>query len=353
MNFELSSDLQMLADTLRRFFADHLDIEIRNETAYELPYHAPNIWTKLSELGILGAFLTEKQGGFGGTAQDISTVFEEVGLALCPEPLLGNLMGLRLLAASGRVDLVERTLSGETRVALALVEPEMSTDLDRLSARAELRNGSWQLTGTKTAIYGGPSAECVLIAANTDEGLGLFMCSKPEMVESSMVDGEGISELQMENLSAECLGTDMGEVIADVLDLGCIALCAEAVGAMERLIAMTVDYLGQRQQFGHKLSQFQALQHRVVDMVSALEQARSITIRAVASYGTPDQARHVAMAKNLIGRAAIQVSEEAIQLHGGIGMTWEYAGSHYAKRLVMIDHQLGDRFDHASRLVTL
>ena len=165
-----------------------------------------------------------------------------------------------------------------------------------------------------------------------------------------MVDGGGISELRMEGLVADRLGSGTDAALDDALDLGRIALCAEAVGAMDQLIEITIDYLGQRKQFGRSLSHFQALQHRVVDMISAQEQARSITIRAVSSFGTDEQARHTSMAKNLIGRAAQLVSEEAIQLHGGIGMSWEYPGAHYAKRLVMIDHQLGDRYDHAGRL---
>ncbi len=168
-----------------------------------------------------------------------------------------------------------------------------------------------------------------------------------------MVDGGGIGDLVMDGLPAELVSGDAAAMIEETLDLARIALCAEANGAMDRLIAMTTDYLKQRQQFGRPLATFQALQHRLVDMVMELEQSKSITIRAAASFGSVDQARHVAMAKNLIGRAGTKIAEEAIQLHGGIGMTWEYAGSHYAKRLVMIDHQLGDRYDHAGRLAAM
>ena len=160
-----------------------------------------------------------------------------------------------------------------------------------------------------------------------------------------------IADLVMEDIPAECLSTDGRDQIEDALDIGRIALCAEAVGAMSHLIDLTVDYMKQRQQFGRSIASFQALQHRVVDMVVELEQARSITIAAVAAFGTPDQRRKVSMAKNLIGRAGRHISEEAIQLHGGIGMTWEYPGAHYAKRLVMIDHQLGDQYDHALRMI--
>ena len=122
---------------------------------------------------------------------------------------------------------------------------------------------------------------------------------------------------------------------------------------MSCLTGLTVDYLRQRKQFGRAIGTFQALRHRVVDMIVELEQSRSITISAVAAYGTPDQARRASMAKNLVGRVVRMIAEEAIQMHGGIGMTWEYAASHYAKRLVMIDHQLGDCGDHALRMIRL
>lgn len=353
MDFNLSEDHQMLSDTLRRFLADNYDIEVRNEQAFVAPYHSPAIWEDLAGLGTVGAFISEEQGGFGGTAEDISVVFEELGRALCTEPMLGTLLGLRLLAAFGREAEVEAIVAGSARCALAVYEPNVASDLSHIAAVARQDGDQWTLSGRKSVIYGAPGADYLLIVARTDQGLGLFLAQSPELIAAAMIDGGGVADLVMDGLAAECLSPDCQPQIEDALDLGRIALCAEAVGAMSHLIDLTVDYMKQRQQFGRAISSFQALQHRVVDMVVDVEQARSITIAAVAAYGTPDQSRLASMAKNLIGRVGRHIAEEAIQLHGGIGMTWEYPGSHYAKRLVMIDHQLGDHNDHVLRMLRL
>lgn len=353
MDFSISQDHQMLADSLRRYFSDKYPIEARNKAAYSPPFHSPEVWTDLAELGVIGAFIEEDHGGFGGSAQDVAVVFEEVGRALCCEPLLGALMGARLLALAGQDQAVGDIVAGTARAAVAIFEPGVVCSLGAISAEARQLGGEWRLFGHKNAIYGGPGADLVLIAAHAGGKIGLFLAQSPDMQAAPMIDGGGIGDLVMDGLPAACICEDASAMIEDALDLARIALCAEANGAMDRLIAMTTEYLKQRQQFGRPLATFQALQHRLVDMVMELEQSRSITIRAVASFGTDDQARHVAMAKNLIGRAGTKISEEAIQLHGGIGMTWEYAGSHYAKRLVMIDHQLGDRHDHAGRLAAM
>lgn len=353
MDFSISQDHQMLADSLRRYFSDKYPSELRNKAAYCAPFHSPEVWTDLAELGVIGAFIDEGHGGFGGSAQDVAVVFEEVGRALCCEPLLGALMGARLLALSGQDQAVEDIVAGTARAAVAIFEPGVVCNLGAISTEARQLGGEWQLFGHKNAIYGGPGADLVLIAAHAGGKIGLFLAQSPEMQAAPMIDGGGIGDLVMDGLAAACICEDASAMIEDTLDLARIALCAEANGAMDRLITMTTEYLKQRQQFGRPLATFQALQHRLVDMVMELEQSKSITIRAVASFGSDDQARHVAMAKNLIGRAGTKISEEAIQLHGGIGMTWEYAGSHYAKRLVMIDHQLGDRHDHAGRLAAM
>lgn len=353
MDFNLSEDHQMLADSLRRYLTDNYDIETRNAQAYAEPWHMPKVWTGLAELGVVGAFISEEQGGFGGSAEDVSVIFEEIGRGLCAEPILGALMGVRLLAGLGRDDLVEAMVAGTARTALAVYEPNVACDLSHLEAKARKEGADWRLTGRKSAIYGAPGADHLLIAARTDADIGLFLVDSPELISATMVDGGAVSDLVMDDLKAKCLSEDCRADLEDALDMGRIALCSEAVGAMAHLIDLTQDYLGQRQQFGRPIASFQALQHRLVDMLVELEQCRSITIAAVAGFGTKDQARNVSMAKNLIGRMGRKISEEAVQMHGGIGMTWEYPGAHYAKRLVMIDHQLGDRNDHVLRLIGL
>ncbi|UCI31804.1 acyl-CoA dehydrogenase family protein [Mesorhizobium sp. B4-1-4] len=353
MDFNYSEHHQILASSLRRYLADTYSIDDRGQLAYRAPYHSREIWAGLAKMGILGAFVGEQQGGFGGTAQDVLVIFEELGRALCAEPVLANLLCLRLLAVFPSSDLLEAVIAGETRMALAVCEPQVSCDLTCIETTARQVGRSWFLNGRKSAIYGAPGADHLLVVARADQGLGLFLLESPQIIEAAMIDGGGIAELVMDDLAVKLIAADCAREIEDALDIGRVALCAEAVGAMTRLIDLTVDYLKQREQFGRALASFQALQHRVVDMMVELEQCRSITIAAVASYGTSEQSRLVAMAKNLVGRMATKIAEESIQLHGGIGMTWEYPGSHYAKRLVMIDHQLGDQNDHLLRLIKL
>lgn len=353
MDFNISEDHQMLADSLRRYLANKYDIEQRNKTAYAAPYQYPGIWSGLAELGIIGAFTGEDHGGFGGSAEDVSVIFEELGRGLCAEPILGTLMGLRLLASLNSEDLTGPLIEGKVRTALAVYEPNVACDITKIEATARKSGDEWRLTGRKSAIYGGPGTDYLLVAARTEAGIGLFLVEAPELIEAAMADGGGIADLIMDDLPGECLAEDCTAELEDALDLGRIALCSEAVGAMAHMIDLTTEYLKDRKQFGRPLASFQALQHRLVDMIVEMEQSRSITISAIGNYGTPDQARHVSMAKNLIGRAGIKIAEEAIQMHGGIGMTWEYPGAHYAKRLVMIDHQLGDSQDHAMRLIRM
>ena len=351
MNFNHSEDRRMLSDTLRRYFTDQYPVETRIESAYTAPYHLPEKWQEIAELGVLAALAPESHGGFGGTGFDISVVFEELGRSLCNEPLLPALLATRLLAHAETSPLLAEVLSGETIAAVAVYEPGNFDDLSALTTTATQTDSGWQVSGEKSVVYGAPQATKVLVLAQHAGGLGLFVTDTAERAGYAMIDGGGAADLRFENANAECILEDARAAIEDALEWGRVALCAEAVGAMEVLIEMTVDYLKQRQQFGQPIALFQALQHRIVDMAIELEQARSITILAASKLGTAEQKQFAAMAKNLIGRAALLVGEEATQLHGGIGMTWEYAGSHYAKRLVMIDHQLGDRFYQLGRML--
>lgn len=352
MNFTLSEDHQLLSNSLRRYLSDNYTTELRTHTAYVAPFHSQEIWSGLAELGIIGALISEEQGGFAGTAMDIAIIFEELGRSLCAEPLLGTLMGLRLLAKTQKNDLVAEVVAGTKRCAFAVFEAKVACDLSYIETTARHSGGKWLLSGRKSAVYGAPGADYVLVAARTEQQrLGVFLLERPQLISAGMIDGGGTAELLLDNVVAECLLPDACAHIEEVLDLSRIALCSEAVGAMSQLIDLTTDYLMQRKQFGRAIGTFQALQHRLVDMVVEREQCRSITLAAIAEYDGSDRGRFVSMAKNLIGRSGIKVAEEAIQMHGGIGITWEYIGSHYAKRLIMIDHQLGDQHDHLLRVL--
>ena len=351
MDFDQTEDRRMLADTLSRYLGDRYDIATRNKAAYDAPFHRPDAWAEMAELGVLHALVGEDHGGMGGTGFDITTVFQELGHALCPEPVLPALMALRLLANVGED--VDPILSGTSRVAVAVGEPEAPWGLDHLETRAERAGDSWRLSGRKSVVYGGNDADSFLVAAISGDTLGLYevQAGDAEVTPYGMIDGGGAAELFLDATPARQIMADARAALEDALDAGRVALCAEAVGAMEATKDLLLDYLRTRKQYGRPIGSFQALQHRAVDLVTEIEQARSITILAADALGGPEAPRKVAMAKALIGQAARLVAEEAIQMHGGIAMTWEAAVSHYAKRLVMIDAQLGDRDFHLSRVM--
>ena len=342
MNFDLTEDRQMLADTLNRYLAEQYGIETRNAAAYEAPFHDPEKWSEMAELGIAGALVPEEQGGFGGAGFDIAVVFEALGKGLCPEPFLGTLMAARLLAAAD-ADL-EALVSGETRYAVGLGEIDAAYDLENVATMAKASGDGYALNGRKSAVYGGQDADVILVLAKLGDAPAIFSVetSAANVVGYGMIDGGGAAELLLEDTPAQLLLENAAGAVQDAVNAGRLALCAEAVGAMGTTYEVLVDYLKTRKQFGRPIGTFQVLQHRTVDLLTEIEQARSITISAAASLDAEDATLKVAMAKNLVGRAARLVAEEAIQMHGGIAMTWEYSVSHYGKRLVMLDAQLGD-----------
>ncbi|MCM2561800.1 acyl-CoA dehydrogenase family protein [Lutimaribacter sp. EGI FJ00015] len=351
MDFNLTEDRQMLSDSLNRFLADKYPVEHRNKVAYDLPCHDPDKWADMAELGALFALAPEDAGGFGGSGFDISVVFEALGRALCPEPVLGATMAARILTKLGADQ--DALLSGATKYAVALAEVDAPYDPAGMDCEAKPEGEGHALSGRKTSVYGGQVADIFLVAAMLNGTPALFevQAGDAQVVGYPMMDGGGAAELLLDATKARLLSEDAAAIIQDAVNAGIVALCAEAVGAMDVTHATTVDYLKQRKQFGVPIGKFQVLQHRAVDMLTEIEQSRSITIKAAAELDGPDAARFASMAKNMIGRAARLVAEEAIQMHGGIAMTWEYPVSHYAKRLVMLDAQLGDTDYHLSRIM--
>jgi len=346
MDFNMSDDRRMLADSLGRFLAEQYPITHRNAVAYNAPWHDPAKWDALVELGVVFALVPEDQGGMGGAGFDITAVFAELGRALCPEPLLPALMAARLLAAAGAN--LEPLLSG-TRYGVGLGELDAPYDLDGIATMAT----GGRLTGRKSLVYGGADAERFLIVARAGERLSLYdiAARDAQVTGYGLIDGGNAAEVFLDATPATLLLDDAGAAVQDALDAGALALSAEALGAMEHANAVLVDYLKTRQQFGRPIGTFQALQHRAVDLAIEIEQARSIIILAADAMGRPQQSLRCSQAKHLVGKAARLVAEEAIQMHGGIAMTWEYPVSHYAKRLVMIDHQLGDTDHHLERMM--
>lgn len=342
MNFEQSDDRRMMSETLRRYLADAYGFKHRTAVAYDAPFHAPDKWAELAELGLFYALAREDQGGMGGHGFDIVTVYEELGRALCPEPVLGQLL------AASLIDDAEALVTG-TRYALAISEIDAPYDLRDITAVA----ADGRITGRKTVVYGAPSADILLVAARHGDAIALFQtdASEADITGYAMIDGGPAGEVFFDNTPAQLVLENAEKALQTALDRGALALCAEALGAMDVVREMLVDYLKTRTQFGHPLGAFQALRHRAIDLAIEIEQARSIVILAASADGTEAFPKRSAQAKHLVGKIARQVSEEAIQMHGGIGITWEFPLSHYAKRLVMIDHQLGDSDWHLERLM--
>ncbi|MEC8197020.1 MAG: acyl-CoA dehydrogenase [Pseudomonadota bacterium] len=350
MDFTPSDTRQMLADSLTRYLADQYPVEHRNAVAYDAPFHDASKWQELVELGVLHALVPEEAGGFGGAGFDITTVFQALGTALCPEPVLPALMAARLLAAAGQD--VTALMEGSATYAPAWAEVDAPYQLQDIAMEARVAGDGCLLSGRKALVYGGQIATHFLVAARLNGLLALFdvKAQDADVQGYGLIDGGGAAELLLDQTPATLLLADAEGAWEQALNAGALALCAEAVGAMQVAYDTTLDYLKQRKQFGVPIGKFQVLQHRTVDLLMEIEQARSITIKAAAELDGPQGGRYVSMAKHLIGRAARQVAEEAIQMHGGIAMTWEYPLSHYAKRLTMLDAQMGDTDEHLSRV---
>ena len=348
MNFEHTDDRRMLADTLGRWLGDNYGIERRNHAAYGEEGHDAAAWRELAELGVVGALFGEEHGGFGGSGFDIMVVFEALGRALSVEPLLGALMAGRALAAAGGQDeALAGIISGEHIAAFA--------DDDAADAVAASQDGdNWTLTGAKAVVRQAAAAQVFVVAAGEDVFLVPVGSSGVSVRSYNLIDGGAAGEVTFAATPATRLGGS--DVRGAATEAGLLALSAEALGAMEYVRDATVGYLRDRKQFGVPIGKFQALQHRMATVLLEIEQARSAVINAAYAFDGADaktRARALAACKYTIGRTGTLAAEESIQMHGGIGMTWEYAVSHYAKRLVMIDHQLGDEDFHLQRYVAL
>jgi alkylation response protein AidB-like acyl-CoA dehydrogenase len=362
MNFDLGDDRRMLADLLWRFVEERYGIDERNRAAYGYVGYDPEKWRELADLGVLLALFDEDAGGFGGSGFDIMVVFEALGRGLVVEPFLGALMvGQALAAAGNRKDALAGIMSGEMIAAFAHEEAN-----GEVTTRAVATANGWRIDGAKGAVIQAEAASLFLVSVTVDEdeepSLFLLPAGTAGLAIHGyrLVDGGRAGDV---SLTAVEVGPDAlvgragkaGVLIERALGVGLLALSAEALGAMIAAKDMTVEYLRTRQQFGVPIGKFQALQHRMAALLIEIEQARSAVINAAAAIAESPQARERALsaAKYTVGRTGTLVSEEAIQLHGGIGMTWELPLSHYAKRLTMIDHQLGDEDYHLQRYLSL
>lgn len=364
MDFNHSEDRQMLADTLGRYLKQHYPIETRHKIAASQAGWSAEQWAALAELGIVGALFGEVAGGFGGTGFDIAVLFEQFGKALVVEPFLGTLMaGLVLAKAGGHEALLGEVIAGGTILAFAHEEPQSRYDLAEVKTRAIRRGDGWTLDGHKAVVPQIESADRILVSARIaggpgdEAGIGLFLVDKAaaELSGYPMIDGGRGGELMLTDAAATLVAEDALPLIEEAMTAGIVALVWEAVGIMDVLKDSTLDYLRTRKQFGVPIGKFQALQHRMATVALEIEQARSAAINAADALDSDRLTRESAAsaAKFTIGRVGTLAAEEAIQLHGGIGMTWELPLSHFAKRLTMIGHQLGDEDHHLDRFIAL
>src|SRR5579864_651841 len=371
MNFQHTEDRRMLADTLNRFVSEQYSFETRDRLARSDVGFSRGLWDQFAELGIIGALFSEAEGGFGGDGFDIAVVFESLGRGLVVEPFLGALIVGRAVAHAGndaQKALIANLIDGSVVAALAHEEPGSHYELSNVTTRAVRRANGWVLAGAKAVVQQAEEAGVLLVSARTsgaddaEDGISLFLVPRDAAGLTvrgyRKIDGGRAAEVVLDDV---CVGDDalLGPqdggfaTLEHSIGFGVLALCAEALGAMDVAKDFTLEYLRTRKQFGVAIGSFQALQHRMADLLLEIEQARSAVINAAAALRTGGVARERALsaAKYSIGRIGALVAEECIQLHGGIGMTWELPLAHYAKRLVMIDHQLGDEDHHLERYI--
>jgi len=332
MNFALTDDQQAMRDSLRRFLDDE---------------PAPS-WASLCELGVMAVLLPHARGGIGGGGSDIALVFEELGHACVASPALSCVM------VSTYAGLEDELLRGNV-IAPALYEEAGRYDHHWCEAVATGEGSQVKVTGEKSVVLDAGIAAAFLVSARLDDKPALVHVPAEahgvSVQASATMDGGQIGHVILNDTMGTVLDANPGRMIAS----GLLALGAEALGMMDAVRDMTVDYLKQRKQFGKPLSEFQVLQHRLADMAMAIEQVRSGVLNAAAAYDQHDGKLSIELhaLKVQVGEIGRLVAEEAIQLHGGIGMTQEYALGKYAKRLIMMDHLLGDADWHLMQFVEI
>jgi len=369
MDFKLSEEQQMLQDTAARLVRDTYTFEQREQFRDSAKGFSGEFWQQMGELGLTSVPFAEDFGGFAGNGVDVMLVAQELGRGLCLEPWLHSVIfagGLidQLGNPTQKSELLPQVASAELQLAVAVEEPQSHYQLPDVQTRAEAVSGGWSLNGRKSVVVGGQCAGLILVSARTsgdvrdEAGISLFLVDPAtpgvSVREYPTMDGRRACDLFLDNVfvsNAAVLGEHGKALDALLYQQGraIAAQCAEAVGSLQATCALTLDYLKTRKQFGQVIGKFQALQHRMVDMYIELDQATSMTLLAACVADEPDseeRSRTLAAAKYTVCRAARYVADQGIQLHGGIGLTWEYVLSHHAKHLLMIARQFGDDDHH-------
>ena len=374
MDFNFTEEQSMLRDTVASYLQDNYDFDKRRKMISSEAGRDPAVWSAFAnELGILGAPFSEELGGLGGDAIENMIVMEEFGKALVVEPYLGTVViGGGFLKHSGHAhaaDLIGGIIGGETIFAFAYAEPQARYTWQDLKTTAKKDGAGYVINGHKAVVVGAQWATHLIVTARTggsqreESGVSVFIVEKNAKGVTTRdyptVDGQRASEVYFENVSvgADALIGQEGAalpLVNKVIDEATAALCAEAVGAMRQLHTGTLEYAKQRKQFGTAIANFQVLQHRMVDMFMNVEQSVSMTYMATIKVtDDAERAKAVSAAKVQIGKACKFVGQNAIQIHGGMGMTDELAIGHYFKRATMIEGLFGSVDHHLRRYETL
>ncbi|MGE2817730.1 acyl-CoA dehydrogenase family protein [Mycobacterium heidelbergense] len=357
MDFQLSDEQALLRDTTRDLLSRTYDPESRNKIIESELGWSRDVWSQLADTGILGLGFEPDEAG----QIEIMVVLTEIGRRLAPEPVVHAALAPGALIAERGSDaqkqLLDEVAAGQKLLAFAHLETRHRKPTATVSTQAARQGDSWTLTGTKNPVPAGDCADTLVVsAALPDGGTGLFLVDGDAVTRHPYptFDGQRGAQIDLDSAPAEPLGDaeDASPAILDALVRIQSALCCEAVGAMEEALRLTTDYLKSRKQFGVTLNKFQALTQRAADMYVSLELARSMSFYAAMSIADGNLDPVIASrAKLQIGRSARHIAQEAIQLHGGIGMTAEYPVAHYAARLTAIEHTLGSSQDHLQVLI--
>lgn len=375
MNFELSEEQKMIQQSVERFVQENYDLTNRVKISSEDPGYSQEYWTAMAELGWLGLAFSEEEGGFGGNQIDTLVLMEQFGKGLVLEPFLANIvLGGGAIKRGGspaiKESILPNLIEGNLQVTLAYAEEQSRFDIEDVATAAREDGSNFIINGKKSMVLNAESADKIVVVARTsgsqvdEDGISLFLVDATskgiERENFPTVDGLRASEITFTDVevpSANLIGEkDKGfSILQAVVNDAILALSAEAVGAMEVLYKDTVEYTQQREQFDHPLSDFQVLQHRMVDMFMEYEQCKSLLLRAtMETVQDPILAQRTVHAlKHLIGKSGIFVGESAVQLHGGMGVTEELRIGHFFKRLLVIDSQFGNSDFHLDKFTSL
>lgn len=357
LDFDLTTDQQLLKDLAGKFCADHYDLP-RRKACQAMPMgFNMETWRLMAELGLLAIPFSEADGGFGGGRVELMILGEAFGAGLGAEPYLGDiLLAARLIAEAGTPEQKESWLpeifSARSRLVLAHLEHGAGYDLNHVDTTATPTRAGWQLNGHKTLVLAGPGADAYLVSALGADGCSLFLVPASatglNVRPYRLLDGSLACELELTNvLAEEQLSGGLPALLA-IADDARLMICAEMVGAMQAMLDATLDYVRTRKQFGRPIGQFQAVQHRLADLYAKMELCRSILYRAALG-----DAADLAAAKACISDEAVLLGEGCIQLHGGIGVTDELMLGHWHKRILLLSRLLGDPDSELERYTAL